>query len=103
MTLQFRVVDARDADAIAVLRNYLLEVASTIPDAVVSEAEAQDVDDFTPPSGRFVLVVDGERVVGGGAVRRLDEITAEVKRMWVAGEERGTGLGSALLSELERQ
>jgi putative acetyltransferase len=52
--------------------------------------------------GIFLLArVDG-RPVGCGALRRIDAITGEIKRMYVAPAARGTGLGRRLLEELER-
>jgi GNAT superfamily N-acetyltransferase len=49
-----------------------------------------------------VAWVDGE-ARGRGAVRRLDDEAAELKRMYVAPESRGRGLGRALLNALERE
>ena len=39
--------------------------------------------------------------MGCGAVRRLDDGSAEIKRMYVAASERGTGVGKAILAVLE--
>jgi GNAT superfamily N-acetyltransferase len=100
---QFRTVDPRGPEAIEVLRSYLTEVSSRIPAAVVSEDEVDDVDDFMAPNGLFTVITSDERVLGGGAVRLLDKQTAELKRMWIEPDARGSGLGTALLAELERQ
>lgn len=40
--------------------------------------------------------------VGCGCFKQLDEIAVELKRMYVKKEERGYGIASAMLSELER-
>jgi GNAT superfamily N-acetyltransferase len=51
--------------------------------------------------GTFVVArVDG-RAVGCGAVRRLDETTVEVKRMYVEPEQRGRGVAKEILRHLE--
>ena len=51
--------------------------------------------------GTFVVArVDG-RAVGCGAVRRLDETTVEVKRMYVEPEQRGRGIAKEILMNLE--
>jgi amino-acid N-acetyltransferase len=48
----------------------------------------------------FFVAVDGERVVGCGALHVLWEDLAEVRTLAVAREVHGKGIGSALLSRL---
>jgi GNAT superfamily N-acetyltransferase len=50
----------------------------------------------------LVAALDGE-AVGCGALRRLDDATGELKRMYVAPEARRLGVGRGLLDELERR
>ena len=51
--------------------------------------------------GVFVVArVDG-RAVGCGALRKLDNKTAEVKRMFVAPDQRGKGVAKEILDHLE--
>lgn len=60
-----------------------------------------DADRFIPPTGLFVVGYrDGVPVACGGW-HRVDEQTAEIKRMFVADEVRGRGYGHTLLVELE--
>jgi GNAT superfamily N-acetyltransferase len=47
-----------------------------------------------------VAYVDNE-AVGCGAFKEYDEFSVEIKRMFVNPNQRGTGLGSAILVELE--
>jgi putative acetyltransferase len=51
--------------------------------------------------GAFLIARDGDLAVGCGAIRVLDATTAEVKRMYVDGDRRGTGAGWAILESLE--
>ena len=51
--------------------------------------------------GTFLIARDGDRPVGCGAIRLLDPITAEVKRMYVEPDQRGKGVGWAVLARLE--
>jgi putative acetyltransferase len=44
-------------------------------------------------NGTFLVLVDGEQVVGTGAIRKLDDEICELKRMWFLKEYRGQGLG----------
>lgn len=53
--------------------------------------------------GAFVIAYLDNVAVGCGAVRRLDDVTAELKRMYVAPPVRGRGIGRALVEALERE
>jgi len=53
--------------------------------------------------GAFLVAYVDDVAVGCGAVRRLDEATAELKRMYVAPSARGQGIGRALVKALERE
>lgn len=66
-------------------------------------AEESTPADFVPPSGAFVALIDDGATVAGGAFRRLDDDTAELKRIWVAPTARQRGLGRRVLAELERR
>ena len=56
---------------------------------------------FAKPSGAFVVARIRGRPVGCGAVKFKGTKPAEFKRMWIAKEARGLGLGRRLLVELE--
>jgi putative acetyltransferase len=51
--------------------------------------------------GTFLVARDGGRAVGCGAIRLLDQMSAEVKRMYVEPEVRGKGVGRAVMTALE--
>ena len=48
-----------------------------------------------------VVVYEDQTPVGCGAIKPYEEITAEIKRMFVRPEKRGQGLASQILFELE--
>jgi GNAT superfamily N-acetyltransferase len=48
----------------------------------------------------FVVAYDPD-AVGCGGLRRLDDRTGEIKRMYVRAERRGTGVAGAVLTALE--
>ena len=65
------------------------------------DATPMDAAEFAPPHGRFLVgYVDTEPVAMGG-IRRLDDDTVEIKRMFVAAEFRGRGFARAVLARLE--
>ena len=63
----------------------------------ISEAQVR------PGDGMFVVAYFNEKAVGCGAVRRIDEATAELKRMYVDPSFRGQGIGRALVDALESE
>lgn len=60
-----------------------------------------DADEVTEGSGGFFVAYRGDTPVGCGAVRRLEDGSAEIKRMYVVPDERGGGVGKAILAVLE--
>jgi putative acetyltransferase len=61
------------------------------------------MEHLAPGLGAFVIARFGGVAVGCGAVRRLDETTVEVKRMYVDPEVRGRGVAKAILGRLEAE
>ncbi len=62
---------------------------------------ALDPAEVAPGRGSFLVAYREGAPVGCGAVRLLDETTAELKRMYVSPSFRGTGIGWRLLAALE--
>ncbi len=57
--------------------------------------------EFDPPDGVFLVMRFSDRPVGCGGFKRLGPDTAYLRRMWVAPDARGLGLGKRLLQALE--
>lgn len=62
-----------------------------------------DPEEVAEPRGAFLIAYNGSEAVGCGAIRRLDEDTAEIKRMYVTPQARGRGVGRRLLAALEAE
>jgi ribosomal protein S18 acetylase RimI-like enzyme len=56
---------------------------------------------MAPPHGILLIAWFRGEPVGCGALRLHDDASAEIKRMWVAPNARGLGLGRRLITELE--
>jgi GNAT superfamily N-acetyltransferase len=94
--------DPRRPEAREALRQYLSEIDSRVAIAF-DERDLDDVDGLAALGGVFLLVYRGDAVVGCGGVRTMSPGVGELKRMWIRPDNRGTGLGSRLLSELIEQ
>jgi putative acetyltransferase len=62
-----------------------------------------DPEEVADGRGAFLVAYIGGQPVGCGAVRRIDPAVAEVKRMYVAPEARGRGVGRQVLLQLEAE
>jgi len=66
--------------------------------------ELKDVDNvqthYFEAKGTFFVALNGEQVIGSGALHKLDNEIAELKRMWLLEEYHGQGIGYRLLMQL---
>lgn len=100
--VQISVEPASSADANWCLRQYQEELARRFDDGFdPSTGNSLDPADVTPPKGWFVVARLGGRAVGCGALKRLDERSGEIKRVWVADDARGMRLASRIMDRLE--
>jgi DNA-binding MarR family transcriptional regulator len=61
-----------------------------------------DAHELVEPAGLLLVARLGDRPLGCGALKLHGTMPAEIKRMWVAPDARGLGVGRRLLDELER-
>lgn len=71
------------------------------PAGAATEMSRYPAELFAPPDGNFLLLLRGGQTVAGGAFKRYDERTAEVKRMWTRVDLRRQGLAATILEALE--
>ncbi|MFC3997392.1 GNAT family N-acetyltransferase [Nocardiopsis sediminis] len=99
---EFRAVALSDPLAAPLLDALRREYDARYGDASAEMARATGAD-FAPPGGALILLLSGGSPIAGGAFRRHDAATAEVKRMWTHESHRRRGLGRRVLAELERR
>src|ERR1051325_10153105 len=58
---------------------------------------------YATPDGRLLLAYDNEELIGCIALRKLDERTCEMKRLFLRPGARGKGYGRKMINELIEQ
>ena len=116
MTVNFELADAhRDREVLTEFNTDYLEWA----DANIqrdfwmrlAELLGQSIPDYvagslaqlcaaSPPAGAFYLVHREGRAVGMGGLRRTSDGAAEMKRVFVRSDQRGSGLGAIIVKRL---
>ncbi|MFD4640946.1 GNAT family N-acetyltransferase [Lentzea sp. NPDC058436] len=101
-TLEVRRVRQSDPEA-APLVAELTHEYTTRYGPMGAEEMQRPADVFEPPNGQFLLLVEGGVAVAGGAFKRYDDETAEMKRIWTHSQHRRRGLARRVLVELENE
>lgn len=69
-----------------------------------SRGELHDMDDlqqhYFRNDGVFLVMTDDDKIIGTGAVRKIDDEICELKRVWLLLEYHGKGLGYRMMQEL---
>ena len=84
-------------------RAYFVDIASRYPGWSHDLIPSADPAEVVPPEGAWIVVYLGHQPVGCGGIKRLDDMSAELKRIYLAPAARGHGLGRRLLAQLEQQ
>lgn len=96
------VADPTTVDAKRCLDSYYAELDDRFESGFDRGATRQvAASELRPPSGLLLLAYLGKEAVACGALKFHDGRVGEVKRLWVAPEARGVGLGRRLLATLE--
>jgi DNA-binding MarR family transcriptional regulator/GNAT superfamily N-acetyltransferase len=102
--IRFAIEDPTSADARWCIEQYFSELNARFEAGFnPSLSISADAHELTLPSGALLIARLRGRPVGCGALKFHAGAPAELKRMWVAPEARGLGLGRRLLQELEWQ
>jgi DNA-binding MarR family transcriptional regulator len=101
-SVQITPIDPEHADAQYCVAEYVAELnrRSTrgFDPSVGATAMPHEV---RPPAGEFFVAYLHGEAIGCGGVKHHDDAPAEIKRMWIAPQARGLGLGRRLLDTLE--
>jgi putative acetyltransferase len=101
-TLHIRRSTLASPEAARLIAALNAELTMTFPEPGATHFSLSDAQ-VVAGDGAFVVAWLDDMAVGCGAVRRLDEATAEIKRMYVDPSVRGQGIGRTLVEALERE
>jgi len=97
------IEDPESADARWCLERYFAELDARFEAGFdASQSISADAPELRAPAGALLIARLHGRPVGCGALKFHPGAPAELKRMWVAPNARGMGLGRRILEELER-
>ena len=98
------VEDPRSADARWCIGQYFAELNARFESGFdPSLSISADAEELVPPRGMLVIARLHQTAVGCGALKFHGTAPAELKRMWIAPDVRGLGLGRRLLIDLEHR
>ena len=100
--IQIRKSTLAAPDAVRLIAALNAELNSTMPEPGAGHFMLSS-EQVGPGHGAFLIAYLDDVAVGCGAARRLDEKTAELKRMYVDPQVRGQGIGRELVESLEHE
>ncbi len=104
MALRLESVDSDDTESLSLVRQLFLEYAKSLD----FDLDFQDFDgelanlpgDYSRPYGRLLIAYESDLSVGCAALRRIDDETCEMKRLYVRPGFRGMRIGRALAQRI---
>lgn len=95
--ITFHRTDSSNADFIALVKKL---------DAYLSTTDGEDHSFYNQYNGidslkHVIIAYEDDNAIGCGAIKQYEPGAMEVKRMYVPPEQRGKGIASTLLTELE--
>jgi putative acetyltransferase len=102
---QHQIVDAKRV--ILTVGRKLYQWEATVEEILKQfeeQGELLDIDNYQSyyfeQRGLFLVVTGNNKVIGTGAIRRIDDSICELKRLWLLEAYQGKGIGFRLLQEL---
>lgn len=96
--ISLRVVPFDDPDARALVTEFYAEQLTRYERA---DPPDDNLGDYAPPNGLFVLLCIDDQPAGCGGYRANNTTTGEIKRLYVRPAHRGQGHGRRILTALE--
>lgn len=80
--------------------SWLQQTGSYVENTAYDSDLENIAQNYINDGGTFLVATHHDKVIGMGAVRKVDDSTAEIKRMRVVVEYQGNGIGSLILDKL---
>jgi putative acetyltransferase len=98
----FLIAPARSATELISVAALFRAYAASLPVDLAPQGFSQELDSlpgvYAPPVGELLLAKRGDHLLGCIALKRLAPGVAEIKRLFVRPQARGTGVGKALVA-----
>ncbi|HEY9610074.1 GNAT family N-acetyltransferase [Allocoleopsis sp.] len=103
--IEIKPIQLHQAEAVKRLVFRVCEEIFQVSEETVRRFDTMsDIDEvrahYFDNGGTFLVLMDEGRVVGSGAIRRLNDGICELKRMWFLKEYRGRGLAKQMVQLL---
>ena len=99
-----QLIQAQSPEEISSARKLFEEYASWIEISLCFQNFDKELAElpggYALPSGRLLLAIEGDEVMGCVALRKISDGVGEMKRLYVRPEFRGRGLGRTLTEKL---
>lgn len=96
-----------DIEISALYQKAMRSVGSYIDNLKVTEKIDQDLNDiqntYIENNGEFIVAEEQNKIIGMGALKRINDTTAEIKRMCIEPTMQGKGIGGKILDKLIAQ
>lgn len=100
-SIRIEPTDPQGPEALSLLREAALEARRLYAD-LIDPSDPLPTNPPLPQRGAYFLAFLGEEPAGCGAIRPLDEDSAEVRRIYVLPSARRAGVARAILERLEQ-
>jgi GNAT superfamily N-acetyltransferase len=101
LDIQVREEPFETPTSAGLVASYVAEIRAMYPEWSPNVPPQMTGADVEPPSGRWLVAYRDGHAIGCAGLKRLDERIAEIKRIYVVPEARGSGIGRALIAALE--
>ncbi|HEX6341337.1 GNAT family N-acetyltransferase [Umezawaea sp.] len=101
--LEVRRVDPADPLTGPMMAELTHEYVTRYGEGAHQEMARYPAEVFRPPNGSLLLLLEDGEPIAGGAFKRYDAVTAELKRIWTGSAHRRRGLGRRVVAALEEE
>jgi ribosomal protein S18 acetylase RimI-like enzyme len=96
-----QILNVQSADQIEMIRTLFLEYAQSLDFNLCFQSFDEELASlpgkYAEPEGKLLIAIVDDQPAGCIAMRKLDNETCEMKRLWVQPPFRGRGIGEALV------